>query len=60
MVLYLIGYTEKYKLDLVVGNTISGFDSDINEILIFDKKNKTYSKKGKKENLAMFILETIK
>ena len=51
---------EKHNLDFVVGNTISGFESDTNEIIIFDKKGKSLSKKGKKENLAMFILETVK
>jgi len=51
---------EKYNLDFVVGNTVSGFESDTNNIIIFDKKGKSFSKKGKKENLAMFILETIK
>ena len=50
---------EKNDLDFVVGNTISGFESDTNEIIIFDKKGKSFSKKGKKENLANFILETI-
>lgn len=51
---------EKYNLDFVVSNTISGFESDTNDIVIFDKKGKSFSKKGKKENLATFILETIK
>lgn len=50
---------EKNNLDFVVGNTISGFQSDKNDIIIFDKKGKSFSKKGKKENLASFILETI-
>ena len=50
---------EKNNLDFVVGNTISGFESEENDIIVFDKKGKFFSKKGKKENLARFILETI-
>jgi len=50
---------EKNNLDFVVGNTISGFESEKNHIIIFDKKGKSFSKKGKKENLANFILEII-
>lgn len=50
---------EKYNLDFVIGNTISGFESDTNEIIIFEKNGKSFSKKEKKENLASFILETI-
>jgi phosphopantothenoylcysteine decarboxylase/phosphopantothenate--cysteine ligase len=48
------------KLDFVVGNTISGFSSDENEIWIFNKKEKSINKKGKKEILADYILDSIK
>jgi phosphopantothenoylcysteine decarboxylase/phosphopantothenate--cysteine ligase len=47
------------KLDFVVGNTVAGFSGDENEIWIFDKKGKSLHKKGKKENLADIILDTI-
>ncbi len=50
---------KKYKLDYVIGNTTSGFESDKNEIIIIDKKGKSFSKKGKKENLTKLILDTI-
>jgi phosphopantothenoylcysteine decarboxylase/phosphopantothenate--cysteine ligase len=48
------------KLDLVIGNTISGFSSDENEIWIFNKKGKSINKKGKKEILTDYILDLIK
>ena len=48
------------QLDFVIGNTISGFNSKTNEIWIFDKKGKTFHKKGTKEELANTILDTIK
>ncbi len=48
------------KLDFVIANTISGFKSDENKIWIIDKKEKIFSKKGKKENLASFILDKVK
>jgi len=51
---------KKNKLDFVVGNTISGFDSDYNEIWIVDKKGKSVHKKGSKEQLADCILDLIK
>ena len=51
---------KKNKLDFVVGNTISGFNNDSNEILIIDKKLKTINKKGKKEVLTNYILDIIK
>jgi len=50
---------KKHKLDFVVGNTISGFSSDENQIWIFNKSGKSVSKKGKKEELAQFILNRI-
>ena len=51
---------KKNNLDIVIANTISGFDRDENEIWIIDKKGKTIHKKGKKEQLANFILDTIR
>jgi len=50
----------KNKLDAVVANTISAFGTDENEILIIDKKRKSITKKGRKEKLAEYILDTIK
>ncbi len=50
---------EKNNLDYVVGNSISGFSSDENEITIVDKTGKLVSKKGKKEELATFILSKV-
>ena len=50
----------KYKLDYVIANTISAFGKDENDILIIDKKGKSIHKKGKKEELANYILNTIK
>ena len=47
------------NLDFVIGNLVSGFNSDENQIWIFDKSKKSFSKKDKKENLASFILEKI-
>jgi len=51
---------KKNNLDFVVANTISGFDKDENEIWIIDKKGKTIHKKGKKEHLADYILDTVR
>ena len=51
---------EGNNLDYIVGNTIQAFDRDINEIWVFNKKGKTFHKKGKKENIAEYILEIIK
>ena len=51
---------KKNDLDFVVANTISGFDRDDNEIWIIDKKGKSVHKKGKKEQLADQILDTVK
>ena len=48
------------KLDFVIGNTISGFSSDKNEIEIFNNKGKSANKKGKKEILVDYILNSIK
>lgn len=49
----------KNHLDLVVGNTISGFEKNKKEIWIFDKKGKSTNKKGDKEELSDFILDSI-
>jgi len=48
------------NLDVVVANTISAFGTDENEILIIDKKGKSIAKKGRKEELAEYILDAIK
>ena len=49
----------KNKLDFVVGNTISGFTRDENEIWIYDKKGEIDHKKDKKEILANHILDVV-
>jgi phosphopantothenoylcysteine synthetase/decarboxylase len=51
---------KRNDIDFVIGNTISGFNKDENEIWIFDTKGKSIHKKGKKEYLANIILDTIK
>ena len=55
-----INLLKNSKLDFVVGNTISAFSSNKNEIWIFNQKGKSINKKGKKEILADYILELIK
>jgi len=50
----------KYHLDGAVGNTLAGFGANDNEILMLTKKGKSNWKKGKKEELASFILDMIK
>ena len=50
---------KKNNLDLVVANTISGFNKDDNEIWIINKKGKSLYKKGNKCQLSDFILDTI-
>jgi phosphopantothenoylcysteine decarboxylase/phosphopantothenate--cysteine ligase len=50
---------KKNNLDLVVANTISGFDKDENEIWIINKKGKSLYKKGNKCQLTDFILDNI-
>ncbi|KYK22567.1 hypothetical protein AYK24_01880 [Thermoplasmatales archaeon SG8-52-4] len=50
---------KKNSLDYVVANTISGFDSDDNEIWIINKKGTIQHKKGNKNLLADLILDTI-
>ncbi len=55
-----INLLKKNSLDFVIGNTISGFDGQENEIWIFDKKGKSIHKKGKKENLTNIILDLVK
>lgn len=49
---------EKNKLDLVVGNTTSGFGSDSNKYWVFSK-TKSSIKKGKKEMLTNYVLDEI-
>ena len=50
----------KNNLDVVVANTISAFGTDENEILIIDEKRESTIKKGRKEQLADYILDTLK
>jgi phosphopantothenoylcysteine decarboxylase/phosphopantothenate--cysteine ligase len=47
------------NLDYVIGNTISGISKDSNEIWIYNNGNIIH-KKDNKNNLAKFILQTIK
>ena len=51
---------KKNNLDFVVANLIFGFNVGDNEIWVFDKKGKSFHKKGKKEELADYILDLIK
>jgi phosphopantothenoylcysteine decarboxylase / phosphopantothenate---cysteine ligase len=51
---------KKYHLDGAVGNTLAGFGTKENEILLLTKKGKSIWKKGKKEELASAILDMIK
>ncbi|UCD14129.1 MAG: bifunctional phosphopantothenoylcysteine decarboxylase/phosphopantothenate--cysteine ligase CoaBC [Thermoplasmatales archaeon] len=51
---------KRNQLDFVIGNTISAFGKDENEILIINKKGESFHKKGNKEELANYILDTIK
>ena len=53
-------FLKKNNLDFVVANTVSGFDKDENEIWIIDKRGKSIHKKGKKEQLADHILDTVR
>ena len=48
------------NLDFVVANTISGFSKESNAIWIINKDKKSIHKKGKKEILTNFILDTVK
>ena len=50
----------KYHLDGAVGNTLAGFGAKDNEILMLTKKGKSTWTKGKKEEIASFILDMIK
>ncbi len=51
---------KKNQLDFVIANTISAFGKDENEILIINKKGESIHKKGKKEELADYILDMIR
>jgi len=48
------------NLDFVVANTISGFSKNSNDIWIIDENKKCVHKKGKKEIITNFILDTVK
>jgi phosphopantothenoylcysteine decarboxylase/phosphopantothenate--cysteine ligase len=50
----------KNKLDLVIGNTISVFSKEEYEIMIVNKKGQYKHQKGKKEELANYILDNLK
>jgi phosphopantothenoylcysteine decarboxylase/phosphopantothenate--cysteine ligase len=50
---------KKFKIDFVIANTTSAFGKDKNDILILNKKGKSENKKGRKEDLANFILDLI-
>jgi len=51
---------KKNNLNFVVANLIHGFNANQNEIWILDEKGKIINKKGKKEELADYILDIIK
>jgi len=51
---------KKTQLDFVVANTTAAFGKDKNEIMIINKKGKSILRKGKKEVLANYILDTLK
>jgi phosphopantothenoylcysteine decarboxylase/phosphopantothenate--cysteine ligase len=50
----------KYHLEAAIGNTLSGFGGDSNEILLLTKKRKSTWRKGKKEELASVILDLMR
>jgi phosphopantothenoylcysteine decarboxylase/phosphopantothenate--cysteine ligase len=47
----------RYHLHSAIGNTLSGFGGEQNEILILKKKGQSVWRKGKKEELASDILD---
>ncbi|MBN1860189.1 MAG: bifunctional phosphopantothenoylcysteine decarboxylase/phosphopantothenate--cysteine ligase CoaBC [Candidatus Thermoplasmatota archaeon] len=49
----------RYRLDGAVGNTLTGFGGESNEILLLSRKGKSIWKKGKKEEIAPFILDLL-
>ncbi|MFH1100547.1 MAG: bifunctional phosphopantothenoylcysteine decarboxylase/phosphopantothenate--cysteine ligase CoaBC [Methanobacteriota archaeon] len=49
-----------YHLNGVVGNTLSGFGAEENEILLVNVRGESVWRKGKKEELVSFILDSIK
>ena len=51
---------KKNDIDLVVANTTSGFDMDVNEIWVINKKRKTIHESGTKDFLADTILDVVK
>ncbi len=51
---------KKNNLDFVIANTISGFNSDKNEIWIINKKGAAIHKKERKEILTNHILDLVK
>lgn len=51
---------QKNKIDFVIANTVTAFGKDKNDILIINKNGKCKNKKGRKEDLANFILNLTK
>ncbi len=51
---------KRHKIDFVIANTVSAFGKDENDILIINRNDECINKKGKKEDLAIFILDLIK
>ena len=51
---------KKNQLDFVIANTVSAFGKDENEILIINKKGESVLRKGRKEELADYILDIIR
>jgi len=51
---------KKYHLTLAVGNTLTGFGAQDNELFFLTNKGKSTWKKGKKEELASAILDLLR
>jgi len=51
---------KKNDIDLVVANTTSGFEKDVNEIWVINRKRKVTHSSGTKDFLADIILDAIK
>ena len=49
----------RHRLDGAVGNTLDGFGGDFNEIFLLSRKGKGIWKKGKKQEIARFILDLL-
>ncbi|MGF3584350.1 MAG: bifunctional phosphopantothenoylcysteine decarboxylase/phosphopantothenate--cysteine ligase CoaBC [Thermoplasmatota archaeon] len=53
-------FLKKNDVDMVVANTTSGFDSDVNEIWVINRKRKVIHERGTKDFLADVILDAVK